>query len=78
MSADAELPDTVTSLADVAYKARIIDVLRAAHGNKSEAAQLLGISRGTLYRRLQAYGLHHLVRNPLDGLEAEQTEPRSA
>lgn len=49
----------------------IIKILREAKGNKKLAAELLQISRGTLYRRLRAFGLEHLVRDPLHGLDAE-------
>lgn len=37
--------------------ARIVAALRTTYGNKSAAARLLGISRGTLYNRLKALGL---------------------
>jgi DNA-binding NtrC family response regulator len=37
----------------------IAEALRQAHGNKSMAAQILGISRDTLYRKLHDLGLHH-------------------
>lgn len=37
--------------------ARILTALRTTYGNKSAAARLLGISRGTLYNRLKALGL---------------------
>ena len=60
--------EPVVSLKDV-ERDHIIKVLREAKGNKRLAAQLLKISRGTLYRRLRAYGLEHLVRNPLHGLD---------
>jgi two-component system NtrC family response regulator len=33
-------------------------VLRAHHGNVRRAAQVLGVSRGTLYERIQRYGIH--------------------
>jgi DNA-binding NtrC family response regulator len=35
----------------------ISEALRQAHGNKSKAAQMLGISRDTLYRKLHGFGL---------------------
>jgi sigma-54 dependent transcriptional regulator, acetoin dehydrogenase operon transcriptional activator AcoR len=35
----------------------ICDALEKTHGNKSAAAELLGISRGTLYTRLKQYNL---------------------
>jgi len=34
----------------------ILRVLEAVHGNKSRAAQVLGLDRKTLYRRLERYG----------------------
>ena len=64
MSPATPLEDVVEPI----EREHILNVLRAAKGNKREAARLLKISRGTLYRRLKAYGLHHLVRQPLDGL----------
>jgi transcriptional regulator with PAS, ATPase and Fis domain len=36
----------------------IAEALRQSHGNKSAAAQILGISRDTLYRKLNEHGLH--------------------
>jgi DNA-binding NtrC family response regulator len=35
----------------------IASVLRECHGNKSDAAERLRISRGTLYERIRRYGL---------------------
>jgi DNA-binding NtrC family response regulator len=36
---------------------RLMDAIRRAGGNRSEAARLLGIGRATLYRKLAAHGL---------------------
>lgn len=36
---------------------RIEDALKATHGNKSKAAQLLGVDRKTLYNKMQKYGM---------------------
>lgn len=38
-------------------RARILDALRRADGHRVEAAQLLGVSRATLYRRMRACGI---------------------
>ncbi|MFM9965310.1 MAG: sigma-54-dependent transcriptional regulator [Planctomycetaceae bacterium] len=38
-------------------KARVVEVLQKQKGNKSRAAQVLGISRRSLYRLLEKYGL---------------------
>ncbi|HEY8518098.1 MAG TPA: sigma-54 dependent transcriptional regulator [Candidatus Binatia bacterium] len=36
----------------------ILRVMEAVGGNKSQAAQILGLGRKTLYRKLEAYGAH--------------------
>ena len=36
---------------------QIENVLRESQGNKPQAAQLLGIDRSTLWRRMQKFGL---------------------
>ena len=38
-------------------KAAILTTLKAADGNKSEAARRLGITRLTLHKKLKAYGV---------------------
>jgi DNA-binding NtrC family response regulator len=47
------LPEAVESL----ERAMILDGLKKAKGNKTRAAEALGISRRNLIRKVQAYGL---------------------
>ena len=42
---------------DEAEKSAIVDALNLAKGNKSRAAELLGMSRKTLYNKINQYGL---------------------
>lgn len=64
-----DVPSLGQALEDVERR-HIIDALRQTRGNKRQAAAILQISRGTLYRRLTQYGLaDHLVRKPQDGLD---------
>lgn len=49
----AETPLTLGEL----EKDHIAEVLAATRGNKRLAAQLLGIDRRTLYRKLERYGI---------------------
>ena len=51
------------SLAD-AERAHIIRVLEAVNWNKKQAASVLEISRGTLYRKIVEYGLEGDQRAP--------------
>jgi DNA-binding NtrC family response regulator len=46
----------LTKMEQVEFEA-ILDTLRVTRGNRAEAAQVLGISRSTLYRKLHTYGL---------------------
>jgi transcriptional regulator of acetoin/glycerol metabolism len=41
----------------VSEEDEIIDILKRARGNKSEAARLLNIDRSTLYRKMQRIGI---------------------
>ena len=52
----AEATPKLPTLAE-AERAHILRVLEAAHWNKKEAARLLEISRGTLYRKIVEYNL---------------------
>jgi transcriptional regulator with PAS, ATPase and Fis domain len=36
----------------------LLEALKQSHGNKSDAARLLGISRVTLWKRLKTFGIH--------------------
>jgi DNA-binding NtrC family response regulator len=55
-AAPATLPVTDTSI-DSVRKEHIRRVLEKLHGNKSDAARVLGVSRVTLYREIERYGL---------------------
>jgi DNA-binding NtrC family response regulator len=48
---------TLQSEIDAFEKARIIDTLERCGGNQSRAARMLGISRGTLIARLDAFSI---------------------
>jgi DNA-binding NtrC family response regulator len=63
LPASAPTGDRLPTLAD-SERAHIIRVLEAVQWNKKEAARVLDISRGTLYRKILEYGL--------------EPEPRSA
>jgi DNA-binding NtrC family response regulator len=54
--AEAEPMQATTTLAD-AEKSQILAALAAAGGNKSKAAEALGISRRTLHRKLNLWGM---------------------
>jgi DNA-binding NtrC family response regulator len=64
--------DRMPSLAE-AERAHIVRVLEAVEWNKKEAARLLDISRGTLYRKILEYGLEPQSRNAT-GRKAREIE----
>ena len=64
MAAAAPTSDRLPTLAD-SERAHIVRVLEAVDWNKKEAARVLDISRGTLYRKIVEYGLE-----PEDGKAA--------
>lgn len=56
---DAVVPGAGADLEASADKEtrKILDILERAHGNKNQAAKMLGVSRVTLWRRLRALGV---------------------
>jgi transcriptional regulator with GAF, ATPase, and Fis domain len=46
-----------TSSADDPRKAQLVAALKAAGGNQTQAAQLLGVSRMTVWKRMKRYGI---------------------
>jgi transcriptional regulator with PAS, ATPase and Fis domain len=50
-------PSTSSSSLDPVEEARIREALQQAHGNKTEAAKLLGVSRVTLWKKLKCLDL---------------------
>jgi DNA-binding NtrC family response regulator len=57
LSGLAEDSLSLTSLSEEMEKTKIEDVLKRTGGNKSSAARLLGISRGSLYYKIKQYGI---------------------
>ena len=49
-------PDAARSFVEAEREA-LIEALRRAHGNKAQAAKLLGIHRGTIYVKIREFGL---------------------
>jgi two-component system response regulator HydG len=52
----------VATLADLERQA-ILGAIRALHGDKLQAARLLGIGKTTLYRKLKEYGIAGPLRD---------------
>ena len=48
---------SLSSVASEAEKEYIIRTLKAAKGNKTKASEMLGISRKTLWEKINAYGI---------------------
>ena len=50
----------------------IVRAVRSVHGNLAQAARALGISRSTLYRKVERYHLENVVRVGDDGDRADE------
>ena len=48
---------SLSEVAADAEKSHIVIVLKSTQGNKTKAAELLGISRKTLWEKMNAYGM---------------------
>jgi two-component system response regulator HydG len=47
-----------TGYGDAAERSALIDALRQTRGNQSQAARILGISRGTVWNRMKRFGIN--------------------
>lgn len=56
-AAESPTPERLREMLDNADRDRIVRVLESCAGNQSKAAKILGISRGTLLTRMDAYNL---------------------
>jgi DNA-binding NtrC family response regulator len=65
--------ERLPSLAE-AERAHIVRVLDAAGWNKKEAARILDISRGTLYRKIVEFGLEPQLRTGQPGARTRRTD----
>lgn len=55
-SRQANVTHTISSVQDLEYRS-LVKAIESCHGNMSQAAELLGICRDTLYRRLKKYNI---------------------
>ena len=73
--ADVKAPGDGSTLAQL-ERTLLFDALNASHGNKSKAAQLVGLSRTAFYRRLQKHSAPG--PGPANGSSAFSVDPNPA
>ena len=74
-STEEDAPTTRLPTLRHAEKAHIIRVLEAVAWNKLEAAKVLDISRGTLYRKIEEFGLEPAAEGPGRGRRVRRDVP---
>ena len=52
-----QTPQPMEAEPDISEKAALVQALRQSLGNRSRAAQILGVSRGTVWNRMRKYGI---------------------
>jgi DNA-binding NtrC family response regulator len=68
----AKLRSLVSKAVEAVERHFIAAALKAAHGNRTATARLLGLSRQSLYIKLARYGLDSPEDLPFDGVKGEQ------
>ena len=63
VSTTLSAPPVAISIED-AERAAIVGAVKSMHGNLTQAARALGVSRSTLYRKVERYHLESLVAGP--------------
>jgi DNA-binding NtrC family response regulator len=64
--------ETIKDLKERAERAMIIEVLRETHGNRSKAAQRLGISRKSLFNKMKLYGIRSDSSQEIESMKKNQ------
>jgi len=54
---DLDTPKIQNNSDDINERTKLVDALRQCHGNKSKAAQMLGIHRMTIWNRMKKHGV---------------------
>jgi DNA-binding NtrC family response regulator len=67
-------PATNSETLEDAEKKHVMDVLRQSGGNRTLAAERLGIQRRTIYKKLQRWGLMHEGHTAVPGTLGDDHE----